>query len=166
MQKTYIGIDNGVTGSIGIITASGETFFLKTPVKKEQSYTKAKQNISRLDFLKMQELLLEHTKGTKCFAIMERPMVNPTRFKAGISAVRCLEATLILLEIMGIPFQYCDSKQWQKELLPHGVIGAPELKKASADIGCRFFPEHEELIMKHGDADGMLIAEWGRRFNL
>ncbi|MDA3809619.1 MAG: hypothetical protein PF518_04730 [Spirochaetaceae bacterium] len=93
-------------------------------------------------------------------------MVNPTRFTATLSAIRCLEATIIAFEMYDIPYQYCDSKQWQKELLPAGIKGTPELKKASADIGCRLFPEHEELIQKHGDADGLLIAEWARRMNL
>lgn len=59
---------------------------------------------------------------------------------------------------------YCDSKHWQRILLPKGAKG-PELKKASMDIGCRLFPEHEKLIRKHKDADGLLIAEWARREN-
>lgn len=165
MNKIYIGVDNGITGSIAILK-DNETIFFKTPVKKEQSYTKTKQNISRLDFLKFQELMQSYIGGEKCFAVMERPMVNPGRFKAGISAVRCLEATLIVLELLDIPYQYCDSKQWQKELLPQGIKGSVDLKQASADIGCRLFPEYEELIRKHGDADGLLIAEWARRYNL
>jgi hypothetical protein len=93
-------------------------------------------------------------------------MINPGRFKASISAVRCLEAMLIGLELYEIPYQYCDSKQWQKELLPAGIKGPIELKSASADIGTRMFPEHKELIWKHKDADGLLIAEWARRINL
>lgn len=165
MNKIYIGIDNGVTGTIALIKED-ETIFFKTPVKKEQSYTKTKQNISRLDFMKLHELFSTYIAGNKSFAVIERPGVNPARFKASISGVRCLEATIILLENMNIPFQYCDSKNWQKELLPAGIKGTPELKKASCDIGCRLFPEYEELISKHGDADALLIAEWSRRNNL
>jgi len=47
-------------------------------------------------------------------------------------------------------------------LLPQGIKG-DELKVASKDIGCRLFPEHTELIVKHKDADGILIAEYCRR---
>ena len=165
MSKIYIGIDNGVTGTIAFLKED-ESVFVKTPVKTEQSYTKTKQKISRLDFLAVHDLFREHVAGKKCFAVIERPMVNPGRFKAGLSAVRCLESTLILLEHFDIPYQYIDSKQWQKELLPKGIMGAPELKSASQDIGIRFFPQHETLISKHGDADALLMAEWARRFNL
>lgn len=165
MNKIYIGIDNGVTGTISFIKED-ETIVVKTPVKKEQNYTKKKGNISRLDIMKFTMLLSRHIKGQKCFAVMERPMVNPGRFKASISAVRCLEAVLIGLELYEIPYQYCDSKQWQKELLPHGIKGPVELKTASGTIGSRLFPEHDDFIRKHGDADGLLIAEWARRMNL
>lgn len=165
MNKIYIGIDNGVTGTIAIIK-DDETIFLKTPVKKQQSYTKTKQNISRLDIMKFMQILSKEIKGQKCFVVLERPMINPGRFKASLSAIRCLEAILVGLEIYEIPYQYCDSKAWQKELLPKGILGAPELKKASADKGCELFPEFDGMIHKHGDADGLLIAEWARRMNL
>jgi len=50
--------------------------------------------------------------------------------------------------------------------LPKGVQGAPELKKASMDIGLRLFPDQANVINKHKDADGLLIAEWSRRMQL
>ena len=46
-NKLYIGIDNGVTGTIGCIY-NNKTWFFETPVKTEQNYTKAKANISRI----------------------------------------------------------------------------------------------------------------------
>ena len=50
----YVGIDNGTTSNgIGVVTESGESFLFKTPVKKEQSYTKIEKNISRIDHQKM-----------------------------------------------------------------------------------------------------------------
>jgi len=39
MSKTFVGIDNGVTGSIGIIYPDGTSAFIETPVYKTQSYT-------------------------------------------------------------------------------------------------------------------------------
>ena len=33
------------------------------------------------------------------------------------------------------------------------------------NVGLRLFPSQEDLIRKHKDADGMLIAEWARRKN-
>ena len=94
-------------------------------------------------------------------AILERPMVNPGRFKATISAIRCLEATVIALESLYIPYMYIDSKEWQRSMLPDGIKGAPNLKKASLDIGNRMWPSLMNSKMK--DADSLLIAEYCKR---
>lgn len=170
MKITYMACDNGVTGSIGIITvdyATGETFtqFMLTPVKKELSYQKSKKTMrTRLDYPSMHRLF-EEVKSTsdKVIFCMERPLVNATRFSASLSAIACLEAMLILLEDLDIPYSYIDSKEWQKAILPAGLKGSDEQKKASMDVGCRLFPEHKELIQKHKDADGILIAEYLHR---
>lgn len=157
-MKSFIGIDNGVSGTIAIL--SEESFVCATPVKKEQNYTKKKDNISRVEVIQLHNLLSAYTDP---IILIERPMVNPKMFKATLSAVRALEATLNVIELLELPYQYIDSKEWQKALLPEGVKGRPELKKASVDIGCRLFPQHREIIEKHGDADGLLIAEYCRR---
>lgn len=161
----YVGIDNGISGTIGVIDETGTPLnFLLTQSKHEQSYTKTKKNIGRLQYDWFYDVMKAYASmNVPCKAIMERPMINPGRFDATISAVRCLEAMLICLEHLNIPHQYIDSKQWQRELLPAGIKGSEELKKASMDIGCRLFPQYKEVIMKHKDADGILIAEWARR---
>lgn len=156
----YMGFDNGVTGSIGIIKDNGDYEFHPTPIKKEQSYTKTKQNISRIDFPALVELL-EQFRNENVKVLVERPMVNPMRFKASASALRSLEATLIALEQLNYSFEYIDSKEWQKLLLPNGIKGSPELKKASKDIGTRLFPKEADKFKT--DADGLLIAEYLRR---
>lgn len=160
-MKTYVGIDNGVTGTIGIIHAHGLVEFMKTPVRLEQSYTKKKQNVSRI-LVKELTHMLEILEPPVMVSV-ERPMINGTRFKASMSGIRALEATLNVLELLELPYQYIDSKEWQKDLLPKGIKGTDELKKASKDIGIRLFPQHKELIEKHGDADGLLIAEYCKR---
>lgn len=172
MNKIYIGIDNGVTGSIGIIDPIdfgiyGKPTFQKIPIITQQNYTKKKGNISRVN---SKELGLIFKKYLNYFefdilVILERPLVNPTMFKATLSAVRCLESTLCLLEYFQFPYMYVDSKKWQRELLPKDCHG-PELKQASHDIGIRLFPHLKKEIDKHKDADGILIAEWARRNNL
>ena len=165
MSKNYIGIDNGVTGSIGIIWKISGSEFYQMPVFKQKSYTKADQNISRIDTAELMEIL-RTLDPSDSIVILERPFVNSKGFKATQSAMRALEATLIVIEYLKLPYQYIDSKQWQKELLPSGIKGTAELKNASFDIGCRLFPQLKEEIKKQKDADGLLIAEWARRNNL
>lgn len=161
-MKTYIGIDNGVTGTIGILSEDCDALFQKTPVFKTQDYTKAKKNIARVLSFNLYELLKGFDPATTK-AVIERPMINPTRFQATISASRCLEAELVVLEVLKIPYEFCDSRDWQKDMLPKGCKGE-ELKKASLDIGNRLFPQFKDV--KHPDRDGILIAEWARRKGL
>ena len=162
MSKIWVGIDNGVSGTIGIVGEGIEPIFVKTPVKKEQDYTKTKKIITRLDYSKFMELFSGLNKNDIC-VVMERVMVNPTRFAATVSALRCHEAELIMIELLGCKHMFIDSKEWQKAMLPKGCTG-DELKKASLDIGNRLFPQFEDI--KHPDRDGILIAEYARRKNL
>lgn len=162
MSKIYCGLDNGVSGSIGIVGDSIEPIFVQTPIKKEQDYTKAKKYITRLDYSSFMELFSPYNKKD-IFLLLERPLVNPNRFISTTSALRCHEAELIMIELLGIKFQFIDSKEWQPALLPKGCKGE-ELKKASLDIGNRLFPMYSDF--NHPDRDGLLIAEYARRKNL
>lgn len=157
-MKTYIGIDNGVSGTIALISAD-RTEFIKTPVEKVQDYTKAKKIISRLDALSF-KAFLDGVEPSQTFALIERPMVNPTRFAATASALRCHEAMLIVIELLGIPYAFCDSKEWQREMLPKGFPDG-ETKFFSLQVGNRLFPQFREF--KHPDRDALLIAEYARR---
>lgn len=158
---TFIGIDNGVTGSIGILGGRQDCRYDPMPVKKVLNYTKEKQFLNRIDGgLFRATLTVSIPLITDCFCFIERPMVNPTRFKATTSALRALEATLVILEEMQIPYQFIDSKEWQRELLPSG-LEQEELKFASLEVGRRLFPKVDFAGFK--DADGLLIAEHCRR---
>ena len=164
-MRTYLGIDNGTSGSIGIV--GGKTpFFIKTPTIMEQSYTKKVQRISRLDREKFKQFILDNLTLKNCIAVFERPFVNPGGFKATLNAMRCLEAQLCIIEDLNIPHVYVDSKEWQKVMLPSGIKGTKELKQASLDIGIRIFPMFEKIIKSQKDSDGILIAEWARRAKL
>jgi hypothetical protein len=153
-DRTYIGIDNGVTGAITILADSHCLAHYKTPVKECLNYTKAKAFINRVDSLKMASILTGYTNP---FCMIERPMINPMRFKASISAVRCLEATELILEELHIPYQFIDSKEWQKALLPSGLEKG-ELKKAADSVAKRLFPNLNIV-----NSDSVLIAEYCRR---
>src|SRR3970282_2741479 len=159
-MKTYVGIDNGVSGTISILTEQS-VYHFDTPVKKEQSYTKTKQMISRIDYERLRDGLMGRLIGNSgVFCLLERPMVNPGRFTATASALRALEATLIVLERLNIPFQYIDSKERQRHVLPKG-IEKDELKKAALDVAKRVFPRATPK-----EAHLLLIVENARRMRL
>ena len=158
-MKTYVGIDNGTTGWLSALNGNNY-IHVAMPVKKEQSYTKKKQLITRIDVPKLIGLLSSLKSPTGVFVLLERAMCNPMRFKASMAAMRSLEAVLIALELTDIPYSYCDSKHWQREFLPEGVSGK-ELKVAAVDIARRLFPD-----IKTKDADSLLMAEFARRKGL
>ena len=174
-DTVYVGVDNGATGAIGVIGIGPKPFMFLPPVKNEQDYTKKAQNITRIDWEAYRKLLsemvvmptmLKYGSEASIKAFIERPFVNPGAFRTTVCAVRAFEATIIVMEHLGIPWQPIDSRAWQSKLLPEGLKGAPKLKKASRDIGIRMFPHLEDQIKAQKDADGLLIAEWARRSNL
>jgi hypothetical protein len=158
---SWVGIDNGVTGSIGIVYMNGTHAFLETPVIKVCNYTKIEKHIHRINWKD-----LAYNIPINSFVLLERPMVDPMRFTATTSALRALEATLIALEmrgfVYGVDYDYIDSKEWQREFLSSAVIGSKEHKKASMEVGLTLFPSNAGVIRKHGDADGLLIAQYAR----
>uniref|UniRef100_A0A6M3IMZ7 Uncharacterized protein n=1 Tax=viral metagenome TaxID=1070528 RepID=A0A6M3IMZ7_9ZZZZ len=166
----YLGIDNGVSGSFGWVDGNREQYgFFPTPTFSELDYTKTERHVTRLDL----NALIQKVHATvadpmfqakySIHVIMERPMINPMRFRATISAIRAWEATLIFLSMYKWSRITIDSKEWQKQMLPKGITGPANLKEASKQVGCRLFPHLKDAINKHGDADSILIAEWGRR---
>lgn len=169
--KTYIGIDNGVSGTFAVLDCFGGLITHQAmPTKSELSYTKEKKNINRIDVPGLRFLLDHYTSGGPRLVVIERPMVNPGRFTASLSAVRALEAVLIVLEELELPHQYIDSREWQKALLPSGLKG-PDLKVGATDVARRLFPAHFGSPpglrkIKTVDADSLLIAEYARRKGL
>ena len=159
--KTYIGVDNGVSGSIGVVSGNGTfSYMCGTPTFECLNYQKEVKYLRRLHALEFEEIVLRFPFP---LVILERPLVNPGMFSATLSAVRCLEATLTILDRNRIPKMYCDSRDWQGEMLPGGLKGPEAWKRASAEVGKRLFPRLSEAIDRQGDADGLLIAEWSRR---
>jgi len=162
MRKVWIGIDNGISGSIGIIDNDNNAIQIKTPIKKEQDYTKSKTRIiSRIDFVALYTFMKQFATGDDIESVivrLERPMVNPKFFQTSMNAMRSMEATIIMLEFLKLSYDYIDSKTWQKVLLPPKT---KDTKLASNTVGKRLFPTAN--IHNHEDFDGILIAEYMKR---
>jgi len=168
----YLGIDNGVTGTWGIIDGKGIPHIFQVPVKNCLNYQKTKvKHLNRIDTNKLTEILTKYlmdfdTRDSagilrSCKCLIERPMVNPDRFDATVSALRALEATIIVLENLNIPYEYCDSKAWQKKLLPF-TNDWKMLKQVSKEIGMRVYPTLDWDKMP--DGDGIHIARFCQIF--
>lgn len=147
-------IDNGVSGCIAVLDKNGDVlFFDKTPTIKTLNYTKKKSFITRVDTVALKHIIKMYEPN---IVLLERPMVNPKRYGATVSAIRADEATWSVLNEMGVRYEYVDSKQWQKVMLPKGTK-AGETKVIAKMVGKRMFPKIET-----NDYDALLMAEWGR----
>lgn len=165
-NRFFIGIDNGTTGTIAIISYSPEGLklnYFKVPTVVQQNYTKKKANVTRVNARVLLDIFSKSIPaGSTVNVMIERPMVNPTRFQATMSAIRALEAVQTIVEALGYPYEFVDSKEWQKTLLPPDAKG-DALKTASLRIAERRYPGR--LITGHPDADGLLIAHYNMMKN-
>ncbi|MFA5153308.1 MAG: hypothetical protein WC554_12160 [Clostridia bacterium] len=175
MKRCVIGIDNGVSGSICVIHDTGEVFYTKAPTFEQLSYQKEKKYFTRIKTSELRKWLrknIDEATVIRCY--LERPFVNPKAFNATLSAVRAYEATLVVIEELGIPYSTIDSQEWQKDMLPKGIINTKkskdkkerktqkkEAKRAADDIARKLFPSVP--IDFEGGGDGLLIAEWARK---
>lgn len=150
VPEYFIGQDNGITSTVAILSDNGKPVFEKTPVKQ----VKGEKRLNHEGYKK----LLEPYSG-KAIAVLERPMINPSRFKASISAAKCHEAMRICLEELGIPFIVIDSRIWQNPLFT-GKYNKLTTKQASLELGNDLFPEFKQS--KHTDRDSLLMAYYAK----
>lgn len=172
-DKVYMGVDNGTTGTIGVIGLKDAMVFFPF-TKKELDYHKKAKNITRIDFPRMRACFLDFKNaakeaGKELYVIIERPFTGMAH--TAVLAGRTLESMLIALELESIPYEIVTATDWmgtkaKEGMLPKGIVGRANVKRASVQVGCRLFPELADQIRKHKDADGILIAEWARRSGL
>lgn len=150
---TTIGIDNGSTGSIGILSRDG-AFFESIPTVEYLHYGKKGSISQRLDRESLTKLVENYVASGRVY--IERPFTGKF-INAVIPAHRFFEATIITLEDLRIGYEVVDSREWQTDLLGP-VKGSAFLKKASRLRGIQLYPQLAGAIKSHGDADGLLIA--------
>jgi len=161
-----------------------DIYFDKTFANIENDYQKDSQKIARIDWEKLKEwfsnILKKSTKhyikkygfnktNVKVSVIMERPMINADRFKQSKNAARAFEATLVVLEMLGLKENYIiiDSKKWQHYFFGKDTIDL-NLKEESQKEGIKYLNSLNDkkysnlcdLIRKHGDADSLLISRY------
>ena len=152
----FIGIDNGVTGTIGCVGST--TYYGKMPVKRVRKYTVKESYIRRVDVRKLKELLTLLINGQDYKIVLENPMTSFKGANTAISA-RAWEATLIALEQLGLEYETVPAVRWQKYLFPQ-AIGRDHQKALSLQLGNELYPE---LVGKGKDADGLCIAIYAQR---
>lgn len=158
MSRAYIGIDNGTTGAIGIIT--DEEVKLVRPKAYIRPSTLKSGKGNEID-PKALLAILAPLSGGIVIATIERPFSAVGKGNAPVLSRGAFEATRAVLELLDIPFQVVDSRAWQKKYLPIGAKGK-DLKDQSRALGIQRFPASEPEIRKQGDADALFLAHYGK----
>ena len=149
---------------------------IETPVIESDNYTQDVQKINRINISVLTEWLEKHIKFAKklykdqykSIVILERPMVNPQRFKNSLIAIRAFEATLIILEKLNLQYIIIDSKKWQHHFFGKDTTQI-DLKKSSLKLSLDILEKNKEseyyvfedlkkMLIKHGDGDAFLIS--------
>ena len=156
-MKTYVGIDNGVTGSIGWIAPPNAIgSIVRTPVKKVRAHTKQVAYYNRVDHISLCNLFgFIFSFSDEVIFNLEIPFTAPDRAKQSMSAFFAFEATRVCIEQESIKFpikkyelRYTTAPQWRKKL---------QLQKGQElDFVKEKFPNVAQLNYK--DYDGLLIA--------
>lgn len=162
MGRVWVGIDNGTTGTIGIIFSRGDYMFTRVPSKEEINYQRKKvHTITRIHRQNLITLLTGSLAGASDVRVMiEKPYTQAIASQALTCGHRALEAVLNVVEDLSYPHEIIPASDWQKMLLPAGLKGI-QAKRAGVDVCRKLFPQLDWDKIK--DADGMLIAEYCRR---
>ncbi len=148
----WIGIDNGVSGSIGIISPTG------TKMVHAREYTrKKKRGGLELDAAAFKDLILQD--GIPHGVVLERPFTGQHR-NVVVSAAHFDSVARTVMELNGIPFIQVDSTDWQRPLLKivrkKGVHA--DTKRVSMEAGVLRWPSLRAQIEDQGDADALFLA--------
>ena len=159
-MKRYMGIDNGVTGTISVLDEDGKVvWWSKTPIRSCSHYSKSGRIMNRINRQELTEII-NNTRPD--MVILEFPRIDPDPKKilTTVSASMSLEATWSVFEDTGVPHQFISAITWQKVM----IGAAADTKKASKDVTKRL---HPKLTLPPGaDGDAVLICEYARRMNL
>lgn len=150
-MKTIIGIDPGKNGSIAWITPKGRSCVEKMP--------ETAQDLWGL----LESIVSDHAmiyRPSECKAYLESISSSPQMgVVSAFSFGRGLGQLEMALTAANIPFERITPSKWQKAM---GCLtgGDKNLSKRKAQ---ELFPQHK---VTHAIADGLLIAEFGRRSNI
>lgn len=148
-MSTYIGIDNGVSGSIGILRDGVPELIHAREYTRPKAKRKGSLECDPFAITK----ILEDAKPDG--VVLERPFRGQFR-NTEVSAAHFDSVVRTILETRGIPFIQVDSKKWQGPLL--GIVKAGETKHTSLSLGKRRWPALAAQIEDQGDADALFMA--------
>ena len=157
---TFVGIDNGSTGSIGIIQPEHDAIYMPMPTISEVDFHKDQEHMVTRVNHPVLETIICNFDPEKTYVTLERPLYNNRMFAQSMSAARAFESVLILLDKYQITRETIDSTQWQNMFFPGNRKSRDKgiTKAMSNKYGKIYFPDLDIMGLK--DYDGILIAKF------
>lgn len=182
MPDIYVGVDNGLSGFLAVISPDSPVRFARTPVSSPPLFWKENEGLdamSRNDYdpcgmLKLARACRQIADGGKCLAVMEAPIQrnsmggSQTSFQSRESLSRGNALWSAMFRLVGIQMLQVTPNRWQAGL---GLLGKGKdaaVSLAEAD-GVRL---PNATILKSGSvsktkvsddaADAYLLAKWLR----
>lgn len=168
-MKAFIGIDNGISGGVAILSPTGEFFFREIPLEADGK----SKRVAAIQFAtSVSDIRSRYTQNG-----WHEPtflLEVPGKFAKGVMAVasmwHCFGTLRGVLAGLGARYELVVPQTWQKEMIPNCPKG--ETKPHALAKAGQLWPMVEfPRTPKSGkvlDAfiDAALIAEYGRRKNL
>lgn len=164
MSELYLGVDNGLSGGLCVI--SGSLIIAKTimPVKKARKG----REIDIVATWNWIHDTVQYHNLDKLHAIVEEPGGSKS-YKAAVSMAASFHALRAMFELNKIKFTRITPQKWQKPLLK---AKAGDTKPAALRLAQKLWPNESWLASKRcsvphdGLVDSALIAFWAKDNNL
>ena len=159
-----IGIDPGISGAIGIVTATAAYVDVHDMPTMLANKTGNKQQVNVAEVARILRAILLETPG--CLAIMERVTAMPSipgqdGARRGMGAAsafmfgKCCGHIEGVLAALGIPVEFVTPTQWKR------TLNLSADKEAARAFAQSIYPTAPLGLKKHhGRAEALLVAKW------
>lgn len=173
MLRTYVGIDNGISGAMAAmvpdssVAGGWRVMTTRTPTLKVG-------DVELVDIMAAKRWLVSVGPLENMHVIMEAGQKQPVfGIKGNFSTGFSYGAFFSFLRLMGVAASIINPKNWQNDMF-RGLSARmkTDTKACSIEMCRRLFPRvsliaTERCTKDHdGIADALCMAEWGRRNNL
>jgi len=161
-NKTYCGIDNGLSGGIAVIEGKKVLELLTMPT------VQATDTRGEYDVHAIVEILTRHSDAT---VVIEKAHAMPKLGTVSAFSFGKLYGMMIgITAALKMPYTIVHAKTWQKEMFRD--LNSENTKQASVIIAKQLYPDQSFLATERskkphdGLTDSLLIATFGQRHNL
>lgn len=159
MTRYTIAIDNGSSGSIAVLENPDTLHHFGGVISfKQVANGKTGKTLSRLDRTWLRNFLQAYDPAAVRIYLERHFTGSGMMINTVIPAARFEEATVTVIEDLGLPYEIVSCREWQKAAFGPALKTTALLKAASLQKATQLWPAFTPLFQGHGDGDAALIA--------